>query len=604
VTAAERTVDPGDVLGVLRAIPQLIDRGHRLRWLSLIVLAVVVSVFEVVSALLTLLLLRLMTTPEAAVAVPFLGNLADLFPEASQRTITAGVAICTAIFFVLRACLTLVQAYAQSRLAFTTGAALSTRLLRGYLLMPYSFHLRRNSSELIRNAYSSVSEVVATAIIPIVTLTSDLLVVIGIVAVLLSSAPVATLLVVLVLGPSLFLLLRVVQPRLVDLGEQHQGLFAESLQAMQQSLEGLRDIRVLGREDHFAERFGASRHRLARVQYTRALLGELPRVAVETGLIVFIVAFLLVTVLAQGDTAGSLAVLALFAYAALRLLPSLNRIVANLNNLRFGSAAVRDVLQDLRLVGRIPDRAGPVEPLAFREQIALHDLEFSYEGAAAPALRGVELVIRHGESLGVVGATGAGKSTLIDILLGLLAPTRGEVLVDDVALRGREASWHARLGVVPQAIFLVDDTLRRNVALGRRDDEIDDAAVEEAVRLAQLTSFVAELPDGLQTHVGERGVRLSGGQRQRVAIARALYRRPSVLVFDEGTSALDNLTEREFVAALERLKGDRTIITVAHRLSTVRACDRIVLMEGGRIVAAGTYDSLLADNEAFRRMAR
>ena len=599
-------MDPAVAVGVFRSLLTLIEPHRRLQWLGLVVLAVIVSAFEVFSALLTLVLLRIMTAADASVTVPVLGDLANVFPGATQRQLTAGVAIFTALFFVLRACVSLLQAYAQNRLAFMTGAELSTRLLRGYLGMPYAFHLRRNSAELIRNAYSTVSEVVANAIVPCVTLTSDALVVIGIVAVLLHTAPLATALVVLVIGPLVFVLLRVVQPKLVALGERHQHLFRESLQSMQQSLEGLRDIRVLGHEGYFADQFALSRRRLATVQYRRALLAEIPRVAVETGLIVFIVAFLLFTVLGSGRPGEGLAVLALFAYAALRLLPSLNRIVANVNNLRFGAAAIRDVRTDLRLVGATPPRSSTqtVEPLPFQHRIQFEDVRFRYDGTDSDVLHGVDLSIARGESLGVVGSTGAGKSTLVDLLLGLLEPSAGVISVDGRSLTGKKASWQTHLGVVPQTVFLIDDTLRRNIALGLPDDEIDAQAVEDAVRLAQLGTFVRELPQGLETEVGERGVRLSGGQRQRVAIARALYRRPDVLVFDEGTSALDNLTEAEFVADLERLKGEHTIVTVAHRLSTVRACDRIILMADGAIADIGTYDELVHANEAFRRMAR
>ncbi|MEY3019528.1 MAG: hypothetical protein RLZZ272_512 [Actinomycetota bacterium] len=215
----------------------------------------------------------------------------------------------------------------------------------------------------------------------------------------------------------------------------------------------------------------------------------------------------------------------------------------------------------------------------------------------------MDLTIRRGETIGICGSTGGGKTTLVDVLTGLIPPTRGRILVDGVDLAGRERAWQAATGVVPQTVFLTDDSLRANIALGVRPKDIDRDALAAAVDLAQLRDFVSSLPDGLDTVVGERGVRVSGGQRQRIAIARALYRRPELLVFDEGTSALDNLTERELIAALDRLRGSHTVVMVAHRLSTIRDADRVVLVEGGRIAAQGTYDELLATNAAFRRLA-
>jgi ATP-binding cassette subfamily C protein len=228
--------------------------------------------------------------------------------------------------------------------------------------------------------------------------------------------------------------------------------------------------------------------------------------------------------------------------------------------------------------------------------IAFERVSFSYGGGARDALSGIDLEITQGESIGVIGPTGSGKSTLVDMLLGLVVPTTGRVTVDGRDIAEATASWQRNIGVVPQSVFLIDDTVRRNVAFGVPDSAIDEAALAEAASLAQLDEVIAGLPNGFDTRLGELGVRLSGGQRQRVAIARALYIRPSVLVFDEGTSALDNATEAEFVRALERLRGQRTILTVAHRLSTVEPCDRVVLVREGRIAGGGTLTEVSARN--------
>jgi ABC-type multidrug transport system fused ATPase/permease subunit len=298
-------------------------------------------------------------------------------------------------------------------------------------------------------------------------------------------------------------------------------------------------------------------------------------------------------------------VLGLFAYVGLKLQPSMQRIVRGINNLKFASAAIDDVHADLVLVEReAPDLAEESPPpLPFEREVLVEGVSFAYEGTDRPALKDVDLRIGAGEAIGICGPTGGGKTTLADLITGLLTPTSGRVIVDGVDIREHVRAWHSNLGVVPQMVFLVDDSLRRNIALGLPDKEIDEEAVSEAVHLAQLDEVVAALPQGLDTVVGERGVRISGGQRQRVSIARALYRQPKVLILDEGTAALDNSTEQKLMEALERLRGDHTIILIAHRLSTVRRCDRIVYVDEGRIAGTDTYDGLIRENTAFRRMS-
>jgi ATP-binding cassette subfamily C protein len=251
---------------------------------------------------------------------------------------------------------------------------------------------------------------------------------------------------------------------------------------------------------------------------------------------------------------------------------------------------------------RQPD-GEPAQPMRFERQIDLEAVSFRYDGTSAPVLEDVSLTIRRGESIGVVGPTGAGKSTLIDVVLGLLAPTSGRITVDGVDIAGAPRAWQRLIGYVPQAAFLFDDTIARNVALGVATADIDPTRLAEALRMAQLSDFVASLPDGVATQIGERGIRLSGGQRQRVAIARAIYRQPEVLVFDEATAALDNQTERELSRAIEALRGQKTIILIAHRLTTVQSCDALVFLRAGRVEAIGPYDQLVADNPDFRAMA-
>jgi len=324
---------------------------------------------------------------------------------------------------------------------------------------------------------------------------------------------------------------------------------------------------------------------------------------IETSLIWFILIFFAITIARGDDALGTLSVLGLFAYAGLRLQPSLQKIVAGFNSIRFSTARTEDIHRDLRLIEKSPAQEEPDAPLELRDETRLTNVSYRYEGADSNALTNVNLSIKRGEQVGICGPTGGGKSTLVDLIAGLLSPASGRITVDGKDLARNTRAWQRNLGIVPQTVFLIDDSLRRNIALGVSDTQIDEAAVADAVTLAQLDGFVKSLPDGLNTVVGERGVRLSGGERQRIAIARALYNRPDVLIFDEGTSALDNTTEQRLMDSLKHLRGSHTIILVAHRLSTVRETDKVVFVENGRIAGIGTFQGLRESNESFRRMA-
>jgi ATP-binding cassette, subfamily B, bacterial PglK len=587
----------------LRQTYDLVGRDHRRRWQLLVVLALVVSGFEMVGAVLVYTLLALVVDPAGEIDIPVVGDLRALFAGTDERTMLLSVVAAMAAFFLLRGLVKVTATYVQARIAHNAGVQLSTRLVRGYLRWPYAAHLRRSSSELVRNGHQAVIDLVGGVILPVIRVIAESVLVLGMLTVLVVIAPAATGLAVLVIGGAVGLLLAVVQPKLKQLGRVNHRESATALASVQQSLYGLRDIKILGRETHFAAIYGASRLRMARAKYLQVTALQLPSVVIETALLGFILLFFAIVLLQGGDAQGTLSVLGLFGYVGIRLQPSLRDIVAGLNSLKFAAAPLSDLHADLRAVQATEALPPEPPPLPFREGLSLERVSFNYEGVEQPALRGIDLTIRPGEQIGIAGPTGGGKTTLVDVMTGLLEPTTGQVGVDGVPVSENTRGWQRNLGVVPQMVFLTDDTLRRNIALGLPDDDIDEDAVREAVRLAQLEEFVASLPDGLDTDVGERGVRISGGQRQRIAIARALYRRPSVLIFDEGTSALDNATEALLMGAIERLRGDHTIILIAHRLSTVRNCDRVVFVEQGQITGVGPYDELVRDHATFRAMA-
>ncbi len=485
----------------------------------------------------------------------------------------------------------------QSRFVFGLEASLSQRFFNGYLRQPYAFHLQRNSAQLILNTMGQVGAF-ANVIQQTLLLLSEILVVVGIAILLLLMEPLGAVMVITTLGLTGWSFNRYSRRHVIRWGEArqiHEGL---RIQHLQQGLGGAKDVKLLGREDDFINQYALHNSGSARMGQWQYTLQQLPRLLLEL-LAVGGLAVLTLVMVAQGKPLDALLpTLGLFAAAAFRMVPSVGRVLFAVQSARFSIPAINTLYSEQRLLGATaPPKPGDLLP--FTKTLSLHDVKFQYPAAESFALRGVSLSIPRGASVGFIGGSGAGKSTLVDIILGLLTPTTGTVRVDDVDIEEHLRGWQDRIGYVSQTIFLTDDTLRRNVAFGLAPAEIDEAAVQRAIRAAQLDEFVGELPKGLDTLVGERGIRLSGGQRQRIGIARALYHDPPVLVLDEATSSLDTLTERDVMEAVRALRGEKTLLIVAHRLSTVEHCDILFRLDQGKIVEEGAT-SVLLENELAR----
>lgn len=524
----------------------------------------------------------LLSDPTGLDRFPQIGQaLARLGATTPERLVLGGAAALFVLFAIKNVYLAF-QSWATARYAFNRQVGIARRLLRRYLTSPYTFHLQRNSAELLRNSNQDAMEVVGSGLMPLLTLTKEALTVAAVLLLLLWVEPLTSAVAFGILGGTTALFLRVMRRRTLAFGQQMHTARLEMIQAVNEGLGGIKVTRVLGREQDFFDTFAAASDRYAHAGRLRQVLGEVPRLFLETaGIAGLLGVAALLTV--QGRPAGALIpTLTLLAVAVVRMIPSFNQITAALNGIRYGRFAIDAVYQDLVA----PETQPSAETgLAFNDAIRLEGVSYQYPNAPEPSLRDVSLTIRRGEAVGFVGPTGAGKTTLVDVVLGLLAPTAGRLTVDGVDVAGHERGWQRLVGYVPQDIYLTDDTIRRNVAFGVAADAIDDVAVRRAIEAAQAQEFVDRLPEGLDTVVGERGVRLSGGQRQRLGIARALYHDPAVLVLDEATSALDGGTEAAVMDAVEALHGSRTILMIAHRLSTVEGCDRIVEIRDGQLAA-------------------
>jgi ATP-binding cassette subfamily C protein len=589
---------------LLRKLARLLTPAQKRRWLALLPLIVLAGFVETMATGLVYGLIKIAGDPSYVTQVPPLAWAFGALGVSGPRAITLVYGLFLAAFFLVRSALLALVAHAQSGAVAFTIAGLSTRLLDAYLGAPFALHLRHSASELAHDATAAVERAVDFGLGGTLAITSEVLVSLGLAAFLLVASPVVTLVTAATLTALVWLSLRLTKRSSRRWGKLREEQGRRALKDIQQMLGGLREILVAGRERVFRDAYFEAESGLARTKRTHSTLIALPRIAIETIFVACVVLVVSLLMLRRGSATDLVPLLGIYAYAGFRFIPSANRLLLHIDGLRSIGPTVDRVqaLLDLFEGAHRPADDAPAAPVRFERALAMRDVAFAYEGGA-PVFSGVDVVIERGQSIGIVGPTGSGKSTLVDLLLGLLDPTQGRVTIDDVDLRQVRRAWQRRIGYVPQAAFLFDDTIARNVALGVPDAAIDRARLDEALRMAQLADFVATLPDGVETRLMERGLRLSGGQRQRIAIARALYLQPDLLVFDEATAALDNATEREVTRAIESLRGEKTLVVIAHRLSTVQRCDALIFLADGKVRAVGPYDQLVAESPEFRAMA-
>jgi len=570
----------------------LLTRAERRQAVVLLSLMLTGMSFEVLGIGLIIPAVALLSVPGAGATFPAAKKLVDVIGgQGGHVPLLAGMLILVAVY-AMKAMLLAYLARRQSRFAFSVGARLSQDLFATYLMQPYAFHLQRNSAQLIRNATNSVDAFTSGGLISGMMFATEGLVLFGICVALLIIEPLGALAAFAGFGAVGWGLHTLARGRIQLAGaaaEYHDGL---RVQHLQQGLGGAKEAKLLGREAEFLRRYDTHTLESARAGELYHTLQQFPRIILEL-FAVLMMAGLVAALVAQGRAPASIAVtLALFAAAAVRLIPSVNRLLAAVQGLAYSAAVTETLSAELGLRKPI-ERESVAVRLPFAEAVMVRDVSYTYPGASVPALNGVSVTMAPHESIGFIGPSGAGKSTLVDILLGLLTPDEGEVSVDGYDIQRSLRGWQEQIGYVPQSILLTDDTLRCNVAFGIAPERIDDRSLWRALEAAQLADFVKSLPQGLDTFVGERGVRLSGGQRQRVGIARALYHDPAVLVLDEATSALDSAMEAEVMSAVRALRGFRAVLIVAHRLSTVGYCDRVYCLDHGRIAKEGAPDDLL-----------
>jgi ABC-type multidrug transport system fused ATPase/permease subunit len=579
-------------------IHELLTQSKRRAALVLLGLIIVGTVLEILGIGLLLPVISLLMSDDLASSYPVLQPVLNALgnpDHVSQVKIILGLLVAV---YVAKNTYLAFLAWWQARFSVGLQVEFAQRLFTLYINQPYHFHLQRNSAQLIRNITGEVHQFISNAVNPMLSLIAETLVLLSIIILLLMVEPLGSIIVFLVLLFAGWLFHRSTRNRITRWGEIRQHHDGQRIQHLQQGLGGVKDVKLLGREANFLSLFDEHNKRSGQMAQFSQTLRKLPILWLEV-LAVVGFALLVLIMLAQGrEMSRIIPVTGLFAAAAFRLMPSVSRILVAVQGLRYGIPAINNLYTDFQLNTSEPVPSSSDTNVGAQTvpkgKICLSNISYNYPDASAAAVIDISLSINKGDMIGFIGPSGSGKSTLVDLILGLLSPDKGQVLVDGQDIQRNLRLWQDQIGYVPQSIYLTDDTLRRNIAFGLSDEKIDEEAVRRAIQAAQIEEFVASLPDKMETRVGERGVRLSGGQRQRIGIARALYHDPGVLVLDEATSALDTENELGVMQAVMALRGDKTVIVVAHRLSTVENCHRLYRLESGRIVEQGTPDKLIS----------
>ncbi len=473
---------------------------------------------------------------------------------------------------------------------------LKSYLMQTYQHLPYTEYIKRNSAEYVNAIIGHTISFRGALEMGLKTL-SDGIIAIAIFSLLALTNGIALSLLVIILGVLVFGYDRVFRSRIKEYGRQSHHYATRLVQGVNEGIEGFKEIRILGREKYFYDSIKHNAERWTQNQGQTSIISSSPRYFLEFVLITFIVMLVITAYLFGNNLKALVPTIGFIGMAALRLLPVIHGLSNSLVHLRHNRFAVGWLYTDLIKLKESPKSVWKNSTKSTNgefHELVLNGIQYFYPESKMPALDQISLRIQEGETVGFIGPSGAGKTTLVDLILGLLKPSKGSLLYNGEELRGSLSRWQSQIAYLPQQVFLIDNTLRNNVALGINDNEIDDQLVHESLNNASLQQFVDTLPQGVETKLGERGVRLSGGQRQRVAIARAFYHGRNVLVMDEATSALDHETESEIVEEIKRLKGKKTILVIAHRLTTVQHCDRIYCLEKGKIVNSGPPSKILA----------
>jgi ABC-type multidrug transport system fused ATPase/permease subunit len=599
------------MIDLAKKLYAILDHGERKSALILFILMLLSGLMGMAGVASMLPFLEVLANPDAIESKEYLSWAYHAFGFQSNYSFSIFLGCTVFVVIVSGIGLQALTGYITVRYTFMRGYEWSSRLMEAYFSRPYFWFLNRNSADLGKSILSEVEQVIHYTLLPFLQFLSGAIQSFFLVTLLLIVDPLVAILSFVILGSTYGIVYWKLKQYLEHIGKKRIGVNQKRFEIFQEAFGGIKEVKAAGLESGYIVSFRKAAIRYAKYKSHVGIISIIPGFAIQAiafGGILIVLMYLLIS--QGGNLLAVIPIMGMFALCALRLLPTLSLVYQSLTKMKSGKPALDILFKDIFEV--VPGATNlnttktqsDIFPMKFSNYIELKQVEYSYPKAHTSALKNINLKIKANTTVGFAGSTGAGKTTAVDIILGLLPPQKGELIVDGTAITsGNLISWQRAVGYVPQFIFLADDTVTANIAFGIPTNQVNHAAVVRAAKTSELHEFVkSELKDGYDTKVGERGVRLSGGQRQRIGIARAMYHDPDILIMDEATSALDNLTERAVMSAIKTLSSEKTIIMIAHRLSTVRDCDTIFLFEEGKLITQGSYEELLSTSTLFKKM--
>lgn len=572
---------------MLKKIGYVLNRKQKLQLAMLLIIIFIGAFVEMLGVSAILPIVNIALKPESVEETWYLVWIRDTLGLYDVKQLLMFMAIVMIVIYIIKNIYIMFMYSEQYRFTFNNQRKLAVQMLNCYMQQEYLFHVSKNVAELQRNVTADVNGFF-TVLLNTMQLIAEVSVCVLVSLFLANTDLMTTIMLAVLMVVFIAVFAGIFKKVLVKKGEENRVANMHVTKWILQSFSGIKEIKVIDAEDFFISNYDKHYKKCATLQRQQSIMTLMPRPIMETvcicGLLLTVIIKLQIS---QTEITDLIPTLTAFAMAAFRLLPAFNRITGYLSGIMFNKPSIDAVYQDLVEIEALTQRKKVLnenEKLKLEEAIKLEGLSFKYPENDRWILKDAELEIKKNSSVALIGASGAGKTTVADLILGLFEPQDGRITVNNIDIKTNMSGWHSSIGYIPQTIYLIDDTIRTNIAFGIAEDNIDDEAMQKALKEAKLDEFVASLPEGLNTVIGDRGVKLSGGQRQRIGIARALYRNPDVLILDEATSALDNDTEREVMNAIDGLHGTRTLIIIAHRLSTIKKCDEIYEVGNGKIV--------------------
>ncbi len=567
---------------VLLKLKTIYTKKQQIKFSFLFALIVISGFLELIGISLILPFINVVINPEIIMTNKYLNFVYNLFQISNTTSFLILLAFLLIVVYILKNLYMLVVYFFQYKILYDAQKDISFQLIKFYVNQPYAYHLNINTSEMVRIVTQDTSRC-SDFLSNLFFMLTEFIVLLLVTSFLFYINKVVTIVLVILFVCIFVGIFKVLKPRLKVFAKNNQKYHSGMIKWIQQSLGAIKDIKILQKEQFFINKYYDSSIKYASAQKHYHFLEQFPRLLIES-LVVSVILFVIIGLLYKGIDASTIIVqMAVFAMAAFRLMPSMNRMQVALNALMYYMPSINVVYRDLkntRVVGYLKQDEN--KKINIEKNISVNNIAYRYPNTEKDIFKNISFIINKGKSIGFVGPTGAGKTTIVDVILGLLDPTEGSITVDDINIHKNKKNWFSKIGYVPQFIYLTDDTIKNNI-LFYDDENVDEDNLNTVVEQAQLKEFVKSLPDGLDTIVGERGIRLSGGQRQRIGIARALYKRPEILVLDEATSALDNDTEKAVMQAIEHLYGKITMLVIAHRLTTIEKCDEIYKIDKEQI---------------------